>query len=245
MSAALVKRILKAHGGEAAWRNAERLFATCSMGGMDFLTRMQPAPLREVQVSVAAGAPQGQIAPFGGTGDCGCFDVERVWIEDHNGELVAERAAAGGTGFSGRSRLWWDRLEVLHQAAAILWFALNMPGLLVRPDVKCQALDPVRDGRQNMDRLKVVLPNDLGFHGTEHVLYADSTGLIRRVDSRSLIYGGMLSVSQLWEGHETFDGLLIATRRSYYPTLLTGSPWQFARLVWLDLDDVSVSRRPK
>ena len=53
----------------------------------------------------------------------------------------------------------------------------------------------------------------------------------------------MLSVSQVLEGYETFDRLLVATRRSYYPTMLSGSPWQVARLVWLHLDDVSVSRR--
>lgn len=238
MPAELVKRILTAHGGEAAWRRAVRLFATCSLGGMDFLTRMQPAPLREVQVSVATDRAQGQIAPFGGAGDCGYFDAGRVWVEDRNGRVVADRETSGS---SGRSRLWWDRLEVLHQAGAILWFALNMPGLLLRPDVVCEKLQPMSDGRKQLERLKVTLPAEMAVHGAEHTLQVDSMGLIRRVESRSLLYRGMFSVVQVWEGHETFDGLLMATQRSYYPTLLTGTPWQFARLVWLHLDDVSVS----
>lgn len=239
MTAALVQHILAAHGGQDAWRNTVRLYATCSMGGMDFATRMQPAPLREAQVSVATTRVEGQVAPFGGAGDCGYFDAERAWIEDRTGETVAERDMVAG----GRGRLWWDRVDALYQAGLIVWFALNIPGLLLRRDVRVDSEGRSRVGGQQLERLRLVLPDRLAIQGAEHLLYADSMGLIRRVDSRSMLYGGIVSVSQVLERHETFDGLLVATRRSYYPTMFTGSPWQVARLVWLHLDDVGVSRK--
>lgn len=240
MSSALVQHILAAHGGEAAWRNAMRLYATCSMGGLDFASRMQPAPLREAEVSVATVRAAGQIAPFGRQGDCGYFDNRRAWLEDSAGAVVAERNMGSG---AGRGRLWWDRLDVLYQAGAIIWFALNIPGLVLRQGVTCEALGRSRLGGNPLERLRVKLPERLAIYGAEHLLYSDTTGLVRRVDSRSALYGGMLSVSQVLEGYETFDGLLVATRRSFHPTVFSGSPWQVVRLAWLHMDDINVSRK--
>jgi len=238
----LVKRILQAHGGESAWRSVDRIFANCSLGGVDFVARLQPAPLRDVDVAVSPKTPEVVIAPFGGLHDTGHFTGQRVWIEDESGNLVGERTAPGAVSRNPRHWLWWDRLDVLYQAGAVIWFALTMPGLLLQRSVQCEELTPVRQAERQMERLRVILPTSQAVHGSEHLVYADSMGIIRQVDSRSLVYGGFLPVTQIWEDHLSFDGLLVATKRSYYPALLSGAPWQVARLVWLNIDDVGLSR---
>ena len=76
----------------------------------------------------------------------------------------------------------------------------------------------------------------------ERLIYADATGLVRRVDYTPLHYGPWMRAAQCLDGHESFGGFIYPTRRVVYPCLVGGHLARLTPLSWLTLDDISVIR---
>lgn len=236
----LKEKILRAHGGHR-WSEVAEVLACCSVGGFEFLTRLQHKPLRSVDVHL--NLQQGRLG-FSAYPEPGCtavFSPGEVWIEDKDNGRLAERRYAGRRA-SGQWLLW-DQLDVLYFVGSWLWQALQLPFLLDAPGVASTGQAAATVGGEHWQRLDVRFPDELAMLAPEQTVYADSTGLIRRIDYAPPSAGPWVKVAQCWEGHESFGGFIYPTRRVIYPCMVTGHLWRLTPLSWLTLDDVSVVRR--
>lgn len=240
--AKLKERILRAHSGQSDWKDVAEVMACCSMGGLEFVSRLHFNPLRDIDVHLNLGRACLTLGSYPKPGFSAHFSPSRVWIEDPRGECVAERAIPGGLFRSLRNWISWDQLDVVHYAGIWLWQALQQPFLLNAPGVKTQELTPVEVGGERWHRLQVRYPEGSPSLTSEQVLCADPTGLIRRIEYSAGHYGPWLKVSQRCEGHESFGGFVFSTSRIVHPCLVTGHPWRLTTLAWLSLDDITVLR---
>ena len=239
----LLERIIEAHGGEERWRQVGDILARVSMGGMEFASRMQGAPLRDVEVTVTASTPAVSLSEWPGEGRSGHFTPSRVWVEAADGSLVAERSAPGATFRTLRHWLWWDELDVLYYCGMSLWQALCQPFSLLRSGCELEEIDPVDLAGERWHCLRVVFPADVPSLSPDQLLYADAAGLLHRIDYAPSLYGAFWRVAQALEDHDVFDGFVHATRRRVFPCMPNGQMLRATRLAWLHLDDVSVVRR--
>ncbi len=234
------KRIFSAHGG-TRWQQVGEIMACVSMGGWDFASRLQLQPLRDTEVTVSTSAPEVLFAPYPRRGTVGRFSPERVAIEDEQGRCLRERTAPGAVFRSLKQRLRWDEFDVLYYAGVLLWETLNLPFLLSRDDVELTELEPwVQDGVR-WSRLSVRYPPSWPGLSQVQTFYSDAAGLLQRVDYGSAFDMGWLGLSQVFERHESFGGLVYPTRQTLYPRLMNGPLWRLTALVWIELDDLTVT----
>lgn len=235
-------RIIRAHGGETLWREVAEVMASVSLGGVEFFSRFQFSPLRNVDIHLRRELNCLSFSSFPEAGTTGMFTPDKVWVECKRGKRIAERECSAAGLAALRHRLLWDRLDVLRYAGTLIWQALHLPFALLEPGLEVEELGTARMGDERWQRLLLRYPSGMPAVAAEQVLYADPTGLIRRADHSPTVYGNWLRVSQCWDGHESVSGLVYATRRSLHPCLATGQVWRLANLLWLELDDISVVR---
>lgn len=230
----LRSRMVEAHGGEARWRRLSGLAAAVSLGGTEFLSHLQPQPLVNVDAAIDLRACRITLSPFPVEGQVGVFEATRVCILTEEGELLESRPAPGTVTRSMRHWLVWDTLDVLFVAGVTLMQCMLFPWLLARSGTDEQALE-------DADRPSAMLrfAADLPLVAHEQVYVADATGMVQRIDYAPVAYGGWMRVSQLMDGFESFDGLLLPTRQSLHPLLPGGRLWRATRLAWIDLDDLA------
>jgi hypothetical protein len=234
----LIERIRRAHGG-ARWEQIGHVMACVNMGGWDFTSRLL-RPLCDLEVTAAVRAPQLSISPYPRAGCIGHFTPGQVWIEDDNGRAQSSRHSPAEVFRSFRHWVAWDELDVLYYAGLLLWHTLNLPALLVRGGLALKELEQHVEGDLRWHRLGVTCPEGVPALASEQVVFADAAGLVRRLDYRSSAYGGWMGLTQLWDGHQSFGGLVYPTRLTLHPRLLSGQVWRLTSLAWLELDDISV-----
>ena len=89
--AALVKDVIKAHGGMALWRNIKALEADISARGLLFTMKRQPV-MNHVRVRASTRRPRFTFLDFPHPGQTGEFrGDEEVRIVDNSGKVVAGR----------------------------------------------------------------------------------------------------------------------------------------------------------
>ncbi len=237
--------MVDAHGGEDRWRSVRQVMACVTMGGMEFTSRFQFGPLRNVEVTVNTGSPDVLFTDFPQPGQSARFQPSRVWIEDATGQVIDERTAPGAVFRSVRHWFVWDSLDVVYYCGMSLWQALCLPFTLLRSGCELEALEPLEAadaGDRRLERLRVVFPADVPSFAPEQVFHADVAGLVQRVDCAPRLYGSWLRVAQVMDEFETQDGLVYATRRRIYPCLPSGATVPAMPLGWMDLDDVNFVR---
>ncbi len=235
-------RMVEAHGGEERWRDVRQVMACVTMGGMEFTSRFQSGPLRNVEVTVGTGSPDVAFADFPEPGQTARFQPCRVWVEDGTGNVIDERAAPGAVFRSIRHWFVWDSLDVVYYCGMSLWQALCLPFTLLRSGCELEDLEPLEAEDRRLDRLRVVFPADVPSFAPEQVFHADVAGLVHRVDCAPRLYGSWLRVAQLLNAFETQDGLVYASRRRIVPCLPSGATVPAVPLGWMDLDDVNFVR---
>jgi len=239
---ALVERIINAHGGCKRWQSATEVMARVSMGGAEFASRLQPHPLRDVEVTAATASPALTINDFPRAGLVARYQPNRVWITSADGAVLEERTAPGASFRSTRHLFWWDDLDMVYYCGLLLWQALCLPLPLLRSGCVLEELPPMEFAGERMYPLRVVLPADIPSVAPEQLFYADATGLIRRIDYTPRLYGSWVKVAQLLEQRETVDGYVHATRRRMYLCSAGGFLVRAMPMAWLYLDDISVAR---
>lgn len=239
----LHERIAEAHGGLDRWGRVERVLATASLGGSEFLYHLQPRPLEQADVSVDLRLCRVTVSPFPTAGRSGVFEPSRVFTQDDQGQCLEERAAPGLVARSLRHWFVWDSLDVLYVVGLTLWHAVAAPFLACRSGTERKLLEPSDTVDGPRQRLRIRLPGDLPLPAREQMLHADPRGLLRRMDYSPVAYGGALRLGHLLEDHQACDGLVVATRQVMYPCLPNGQIWRLTRLAWINLDDVAVLDR--
>ncbi len=239
----LVDRIIDSHGGAERWRDVGEVLARVSMGGLEFTSRMQGSPLQEAEVTVSASMPTVSIADWPEPGCTGRFASSRVWIEAADGGVLEERCGPGAVFRTFRHWFLWDRLDVLYYCGLSLWQALCLPFSLLRSGCELEQLEPLELAGERLQALRVVFPADVPTYSPDQILYADAAGLLRRMDYAPNLYGAFWRVGQSLEEHESFAGFVHATRRRVFPCMPNGQLLRATRLGWMEINDVSYTRR--
>lgn len=238
-------RVIRAHGGAERWAEITDVMASASVGGIEFASRLHFNPLQNVDVHLSVGRPCLSISSYPDTGHTGCYTPQRVWIEGRDGRCASERHEPAAAFKSFRRWLLWDQLDVVYYVGLLLSQTLRLPALLSDPELEVEELSPVLSDGSRWSRLAVRYPDSLAALSSEQVVYADSAGLIRRIDLAQNAYGSLLRVAQFWQGHETCGGVVFPTRCTTHPCLATGQPWRFTTLAWLELSDLNPIARAK
>lgn len=66
------------------------------------------------------------------------------------------------------------------------------------------------------------------------------TGLLRRLDYTAEVFGSWTRAVHYCHAHRSFGGLVVPTRREVFLRSASGRPRRHPRLVWIDVDRVSV-----
>jgi hypothetical protein len=237
----LREKIVRAHGGRQRWSEVKSIMGCTSMGGLGFASHLQMNPLRDVDFQFQAELGRLVLMNFPRMGAVGVFTPDRVWIEDGAGGCVESRESGADLLRSQRQHLAWDSLDVLHYAGTMIWQSLQLPFALLDPAVKVEEQGAAEVSGERWQRLLLRYPKGMPSMAAEQVLYCDSTGLVRRLDYSVSSYNPWLKLAQCWQRHESFSGLVYATRRAVHPCIAAGQVWRLITLVWLELDDIVVS----
>jgi len=240
----LSENIIGAHGGRQRWQQVDRLMASLAMGGMAFMPHFHLHALRDVEASVSPHRGQVTLAPFPRAGQIGAFDGEQLWIETEAGELISSRSVPSPSAKALRYWSFWDELDRLYVVALTVWHAMLLPWLLTHSEVVEKPGGTANfSGIGRVSRLEVTFPEALVVPATTQTLYADTTGLVRRVDYTPHAYGGWLRVGQVMAGFEAVNGLVLPCEQTLYPSLMNNQVWRASRFLWLTLADPMVAYR--
>lgn len=239
----LLDEVVAAHGGER-WQGVSAITARGRLGGL--LPKRFPGDrLARFTVRIEVDEQRTVIHDFPRAGRRAVLDRGAVRIEAHDGERLEARSAPRGafSGLSGvRRNVRWDSLDTAYLAGYAFWNYLSAPFLLARDDIAVAEEEPWSDRERTWRRLRATFPAHLHTHCRQQTFHVDSDGLIRRHDFVAEPVGRWASAALSCDGHQDFDGLLIATRRRVHPRGPGGRVLARPTLLALDFDEIEVER---
>lgn len=241
MAIELVEQAIAAHGGLSLWEATGEIGVRVSSGGFAFASKLQGHAVRDVQARISTREQHVVLTPYPQPGQRGVLLPDgTVRIETDEGATVESRERAREAFADLRHKLWWDRLDILYFATYALWTYLSTPFVLARADYDVRELDPWVEGGERWRRLAVTFPEHVHTHSREQVFYFDASGLIRRHDYTAEPIGGWAKAAHYCFDHQSFDGLVVPTRRRVYPRKPDNRRRAAPLLVWISIPTVSV-----
>jgi hypothetical protein len=229
---------INAHGGLDRWRAIDEMALWASVGGTSLSVKHQGKAIRNLQAHISPRRQHVVFARYPEAGKRGVFDEGAVRIESDQGEVIAQRSD-GRNAFRGlRHQLWWDELDVLYFCGYALWTYLTIPFVLVEPGFEVWELEQWQERGETWQRLGVRFPGQIHTHCREQILYFDQKGLVRRHDYTSEVFGGWAKAAHYPFDHQTFDGVVVPTRRRVFLRRRDNRPLTAVTLVWLDIETV-------
>jgi hypothetical protein len=150
-----------------------------------------------------------------------------VRIEE-GGRVVAERRDAQRLFPYGRRLLWWDDLDFAFFAAYALWNYATLPALLLRDDVRWEAL--------GAHGLRATFPPSLPTHcAVEEFRFDPATGLLLQHDYTAEVFGGWAKAANVVLTHGHAD-VPFPSERRVTPRRRDGSPAAWPLLVGIRLE---------
>jgi hypothetical protein len=241
----LVEEAIAAHGGMEMWEGAAEVSVQVSSGGLAFASKFQGAAVRDVQARISTRGQHVIFEPYPAVGQRGVFEQGgRVRIETDAGELVEERENARSAFRDLRHKLWWDRLDILYFATYAIWTyvstPLSTPFVFAREDYRVSELGPWVEDGERWRRIAVTFPEHVHTHSREQVFYLDANGVIRRHDYTAEPISGWAKAAHYCHEHQTFDGLVVPTRRRVYPRKRNNHRRAGPLLVWIEMPRAAV-----
>ncbi|MBJ9679011.1 hypothetical protein [Burkholderia gladioli] len=179
----LLDNVLQAHGGLAAWQTVKRIEAQIVAGGPVFQLKQSPVNLQNVTLRADPRAVSVEVSPYPKPGYRGIYTPQRVWIEDDNGRVVAQRSGVFQVLQSQAPTDPWDTLDELCFIGYATFEYLTLPFLLAEPDVQVQEVAPHTEyGSTPWRALRAVFPVRIPTHSTVQTFYFDDTFRLRRFD---------------------------------------------------------------
>jgi hypothetical protein len=237
----LLAKAIEAHGA-SAYEGATGITARVRCGGWAFPLRFKRGAFADFTGTVSTSEPHVVIAPYPGPGRRGVFDRGAVRLETDAGEVVAERADPRPEFRRLRRKIWWDDLDLLYFGGYALWGYLNAPFVFKWPGFEVEEIEPWRQDGTSWPGLRVHFPDDVPAHCREQRFYFDDRGLIRRNDYTAEVFGSWAKAAHYVQEVESFDGLVVPTRRRVMPRRPNGKPLRPIAIVTIAIDDVSVQR---
>jgi hypothetical protein len=229
---------IDAHGGLERWHAVNEIVISASVGGASLSVKRQGKAIRNLQGHISPARQYVVFVPYPQTGQRGVFEGGTVRIESDRGEIIAERSDARNAFRGFRQQLWWDKLDVLYFCGYALWTYLTIPFILTRPGFEARELDPWEEGSDTWQRIGVRFPSGIDTHCREQTLYLDDTGLVRRHDYTSEVFGAWAKAAHYPFDHQTFDGVVLPTRRRVFLRRGNNRPFTAITLIWIDIETV-------
>jgi hypothetical protein len=239
----LLELAIEAHGGHARWREATRITATLSSGGVLWTSRGHLGAFDDVTVTIDAHAQRCSMDRLTGPDRRGVFTPDRVAIETASGELLEERHNPR-VPFDRSPTTPWDDLHLAYFAGYAMWTYLTVPFLLAQPGFFAEELEPSEEDGETRRRLRVKFPTHVASHGSEQVFHFDPDGLLRRHDYTPEVLIGdsdHLAVAHYTDRHKRYDGISFPTRRHAVALQPNGATMPEPILVAIDIRHVTVS----
>ncbi len=241
MATELVDQVIAAHGGLVLWESASEVSVRISSGGFAFATKLQGSAVRDVEARVSTRGQHVIFAPYPRPGQRGVLEQDgSVRIETDSGELIEARENARSAFLDLRHKLWWDRLDILYFGTYAIWTYVSTPFVFTRGDYEVTELDPWEESGERFKRLTVTFPRDVHTHSREQVFYIGTNGLIRRHDYTAEPIGGWAKAAHYCLDHQSFDGLIVPTRRRVYPRKRDNQRRSRPLLVWIEVSSTTV-----
>ena len=239
-SDALLREVMEAHGGFAAWHGAKSVRVVMSTGGVLFSMRTTRDAFRQTEVVVHLRSPRTEIRNFPRGGQTGHFEPNRVWIEDRGGRVLAERDNPRASFRRIRKQVHWDHLDSVYFAGYAVWNYITSPYLLCRSDVALEDAPSCEDKGQTLRGLRATFPERIPTHNTKQVFYFDKRGRLRRHDYHAEVIGPYAVASHYCADHQTFGKAVFPTRRRVVPRIGTGKTLPFPTLVWIHVHEAAL-----
>ena len=244
----LVGEVIEAQGGLALWRGLEAIELTLDISGALFFMKRVPRR-RGLRVRVSLGSCRTELLDYPFEGYSGIYEGNEVSrIATADGTPVAERAAPRRAFRRLAKSLAWDELDFIYFSGYALWNYLNAPFLFLYEGVESQELSPLRlKSGETWRRLQVTFPDTIPTHCPRQVFYFDEDRLLRRLDYTPRVIGRWARAAHFCDQHQSFDGLMVPTRRRVYPRALGPRVLRFPTLVALDIKKLKLvgAERPE
>jgi hypothetical protein len=239
----LLKAVLDAHGGRAAWSCFERVDASVVTGGGFFpLKGFLPDPNpRSVTVSLLE--QRTTVAPFGAPNQRMVFTPDRVAVERLDGALVSERRDPRAAFAGHQMSTPWDPLNYAFFSGEALWTYFTTPFLLASPGVEVEETEPWREGAETWRVLRAQFPSAIATHSRIQDFFFGEDFLLRRHDYSVDIAGGF-AAAQLTSEYVEVQGLRLPTRRRAHTRGPDRRPVVDMLMVSIDIRDVSFHALP-
>jgi hypothetical protein len=238
---ALLEEVLEAHGGLDRWSSLRKIRATLSIGGPIWTAKGWPGALADETVEVGPLRERSIFTPFTDPAYQSVFEIgpERVTIQTAAGELIDERVNARSAFKDHLRSSPWDRLHLGYFIGYAFWNYLTTPLPFTFPGVEVNEIEPWRESGQSWRRLQVHFPSSIATHNPEQVFYFDHDGLQRRMDYVTEILGATL-VAHYTSHHQTYDGVVIPTRRRVFRRNPDGTSNLNLPSITIDVQSVTV-----
>jgi hypothetical protein len=233
-----LQKAIEAQGGLDRFDGTSEVVWKLRSGGTAFLLRRGTRRLPPFEVRFSTRTPHAVVTPYPEPGKRGVFAGDRVSIESESGERVAERHDPRAAFRNVRRKLWWDELDLLYFAGYALWNYVTAPFLFTRPGFELEERERWSQDGERWRRLTVRFPPGVPTHSPEQDFYFDERGLLRRHDYTAEVFGGWAKAAHYSFDHETFDGLVVPTRRRVFPRKRNNGSRPWPTLVWLDIEGV-------
>ena len=233
----LLREVMDAHGGFAAWHAAEAVRAVMSTGGLLFVMRTTRDAFHRTEVVVRLRSPRAVLKEFPRAGLTAFFEPTRTWIEDRHGGVLAERLNPRASFRGFRQQLHWDHLDSMYFAGYAVWNYLTAPYLLCRDDVTVEEGAYFRHKGETWRGLTAAFPHALPTHNAKQVFCFDQRAYLRRHDYHAEVIGRYAAAAHFCDGHQTFGKAVFPTRRRVLPRTARGGTLPFPTLVWIHIHE--------
>jgi hypothetical protein len=251
-AADLLELALDGHGGLERWRAAREVRIRIRSGGLVFAAR---EPLRrrghaggtvhfstdEARTVFYPSANPKFPAPVD-DGQIGVYDKGSVWIESSSGEALVRRDQARAAFAGLRRQLWWDRLDAIYFRGYALWNYIAAPFMFTRSGFQLREGKPFKHRDEVWRTLEVTFPDDVPTHSREQTFYFNEQGILQRLDYVAEVVGSYAVSAHSVYDHETFDGIVVPTRRNVTPRVgQRAAPGP--AMIWIRIDDFELVPR--
>jgi hypothetical protein len=135
----------------------------------------------------------------------------------------------------------WDARHLGYFLGYACWNYFTTPFLFTYPNVQAREIEPWREAGQVWRRLQVRFPPEIATHNPDQVFYFDTLGMQRRLDYVTEVSGSTL-VGHYTSRYQSFDGLLVATRRRVFRRNPDNTVNLNLSSITLDIHDVELIR---
>jgi len=236
----LLREVMDAHGGFAVWDRAKAVRTVMSTGGVLFLMRTTRDAFHQTEVVVDLHSPRTEIRDFPRGGQTSFFTPRRVWIEDRDGRVLAERYDPRASFADLRKQLHWDHLDSVYFAGYAVWNYITAPYLLCRRDLNIEEGASCVDRGRTWRGLTATFPETVPTHNAKQVFYFDQRARLRRHDYHGEVIGPYGVAAHYCDDHLKFGKAVFPTRRRVVPRIGGDRTLPFPTLVWIRVHEAAL-----